>query len=475
MLFNSYVFLCFFLVVFWGYWFVFKKNLRLQNAFLAAASFFFYGSWDWRFLLLLLLSLVVDFGVGRLMGKIKKQSKRKMLIIMSLVFNLGLLCFFKYFNFFIGSATVALQHLGFRVHATTLNIILPVGISFYTFQSLSYTIEVYKRQMKPTNDIVAYAAFISFFPQLVAGPIERARNMLPQFQSARKFNYAQAVQGVQLIIWGLFKKVVVADLCSVYVNAAFKDYPHKSGMELFLSAIYFSFQIYGDFSGYTDVARGLAKLFGIEFILNFRYPYFSRDIAEFWRRWHISLSSWFRDYLYLPLGGSRINKIVTVRNTFIVFLVSGFWHGANFTFIIWGLLHAIYYLPLLLFNTNRSNIEVVAKSRRLPSFKEMTQMLFTFGLVLIAWIFFRADSVHEAIVFIQRMFIWNGFVFIGSKTVFPLIIFVIIMEWIGRAEENTIQSFVDKFKWAKYAMYLFLGIMIYANFSKQQSFIYFQF
>ena len=475
MLFNSYVFLCFFLVVFWGYWFVFKKNLRLQNAFLAAASFFFYGSWDWRFLLLLLLSLVVDFGVGRLMGKIKKQSKRKMLIIMSLVFNLGLLCFFKYFNFFIGSATVALQHLGFRVHATTLNIILPVGISFYTFQSLSYTIEVYKRQMKPTNDIVAYAAFISFFPQLVAGPIERARNMLPQFQSARKFNYAQAVQGVQLIIWGLFKKVVVADLCSVYVNAAFKDYPHKSGMELFLSAIYFSFQIYGDFSGYTDVARGLAKLFGIEFILNFRYPYFSRDIAEFWRRWHISLSSWFRDYLYLPLGGSRINKIVTVRNTFIVFLVSGFWHGANFTFIIWGLLHAIYYLPLLLFNTNRSNIEVVAKSRRLPSFKEMTQMLFTFGLVLIAWIFFRADSVHEALVFIQRMFIWNGFVFIGSKTVFPLIIFVIIMEWIGRAEENTIQSFVDKFNWAKYPMYLFLGIMIYANFSKQQSFIYFQF
>jgi len=475
MLFNSYSFFVFFIFVFFSYWFLFNRNLKLQNAFLAIVSFVFYASWDWRFLLLLLLSLIVDFSVAFFMDDTQNQKKRKGLLVFSLLFNLGLLCFFKYFNFFIENATIGLQYLGFKVHATTLNIILPVGISFYTFQSLSYTIEVYKRQMAPTKDIVAYSAFISFFPQLVAGPIERARNMLPQFQQTRVFNYKQAVEGVQLIVWGLFKKVVLADLCSEYVNGAFAGYEQQKGMMLMIPAIYFAFQIYGDFSGYTDVARGLAKLFGIEFILNFRYPYFSRDIAEFWRRWHISLSSWFRDYLYLPLGGSRISKIITVRNTFIVFLVSGFWHGANFTFIIWGLLHALYYLPVLITNNNRKNLGVVAQGKWLPSPKEMLQMLFTFSLVAVAWIFFRANSMHEAVTFISRMFVWDGFVLLGSKNILPLIVFVLVMEWIGREEENTLATFVRKYGWFKYAMYFFLGAMIYTNFSREQSFIYFQF
>jgi D-alanyl-lipoteichoic acid acyltransferase DltB (MBOAT superfamily) len=475
MLFNSFTFLFFFIIVFFCYWFIFSKKLSIQNAFIAVASFYFYGTWDWRFLLLLILSLIVDFSVGYLLDKTELERKRKALIVFSVFFNLGLLCFFKYFNFFIDTASTLLTHLGFKVHLTTLNIILPVGISFYTFQSLSYTIEVYRKQMSATKDIISYAAFISFFPQLVAGPIERARNMLPQFQKNRLFNYNQAVQGVQLILWGLFKKVVVADLCSEYVNASFGNYVNKGGMELILSAVYFAFQIYGDFSGYTDVARGLAKMFGIEFIINFRYPYFSRDIAEFWRRWHISLSSWFRDYLYLPLGGSRVGKWTTVRNTFIVFLVSGFWHGANFTFIIWGLLHAIYYMPLLLANANRNNLQVVALNTSFPSVREILQMFLTFSLVVLAWIFFRADSLQQAFGYIHRILVWKGFVFIGSKNVFPLILFTVIMEWIGRKQENTLETFVNKYRWAKLPMYFFLGVMIYSNFSREQSFIYFQF
>jgi D-alanyl-lipoteichoic acid acyltransferase DltB (MBOAT superfamily) len=475
MLFNSFVFLVFFVIVYSVYWGILNKTVRGQNIFLSICSFIFYGWWNWKFLLLLWLSLFVDFFVGKFLGSTLNEKKRKGLIIFSLVFNIGLLGFFKYFNFFIHSAGLVLLKIGLTPHLTTLNVILPVGISFYTFQSLSYTIDIYKKEIKPTKHLIDYVAFVSFFPQLVAGPIERAKHMLPQFTTQRKFNYEQSVKGLQLILWGFFKKVVIADLCAPFVSVAFNGYSDKIGMALLVPAIYFAFQIYGDFSGYTDIARGLAKLLGFDLMLNFRYPYFSRDIAEFWRRWHISLSSWFRDYLYLPLGGSRVGKLITVRNTFVVFLVSGFWHGANFTFIVWGLLHALFFLPLLLTNQTKKNISVVAQGKVLPSLKEVAQILFTFLLVVFAWIFFRADNLTQAFGYIRNIFKAGPIYFLGATTVFPLIVFMILVEWIGRHEENALNSFVTKLIWLKYPIYIFLFVWVYANFSKENTFIYFQF
>ncbi len=360
MLFNSIDFAIFLPIVFILYWFVTNKNLRLQNVLLLVASYFFYACWDWRFLFLLMFSTLLDYYTGLKMAEAESQKKKRFWFWLSIVVNLGFLGVFKYYNFFAESFAEALSLLGLQVNPWTLSIILPVGISFYTFHGLSYVIDIYKDRIKAEKNFVDYAVFVSFFPLLVAGPIERATHLLPQIKKKRTFDYTKAVDGLRQILWGLFKKIVIADSCAEYANMIFNNSADHSGSTLVLGAIFFTFQIYGDFSGYSDIALGTARLFGIELLRNFAFPYFSRDIAEFWRRWHISLSSWFRDYLYIPLGGSKGGTWMKVRNTFIIFLVSGFWHGANWTFIAWGALNAIYFLPLLLTNQNRNNMEIIA-------------------------------------------------------------------------------------------------------------------
>src|SRR6056300_1596923 len=404
MLFNSLDFAVFLPIVFALYWFVTNQNLKLQNALIVAASYVFYGWWDWRFLSLIIFSTLVDYSIGRRLKNEEKQSTRKILLWTSIIVNLGFLGFFKYYNFFLDNFVAAFSFFGQEIQPNTLNIILPVGISFYTFQTLSYTIDVYKKKLEPTEDFIAFSAFVSFFPQLVAGPIERATNLLPQFYKKRSFEYDKAVDGMRQILWGLFKKVVIADNCAEYANLIFNNYQDYNGSTLLLGAIFFTFQIYGDFSGYSDIAIGTSRLFGFNLMQNFATPYFSRDIAEFWRRWHISLSTWFRDYLYIPLGGSRGGTWMKVRNTFIIFLVSGFWHGANWTFIVWGALNALYFLPLLLLNKNRHHIEIVAHNKSIPSIKELSFILITFGLTVFAWIFFRAESVTHAVNYIAGIF-----------------------------------------------------------------------
>ena len=402
MLFNSLTFLIFLPTVFILYWFVFGKSLKLRNILLLVASYVFYGWWDYRFLSLILASSLVDYFIALSLEKKEDKRSRKLLLSASLIFNLGLLGVFKYYNFFIESWVDLWSGLGVQMNVSSLEIILPVGISFYTFQTLSYTIDVYRNKLKPTSNFIQFAAFVSFFPQLVAGPIERATNLLPQFKTLHKFDYTLAKSGVSLIVWGLFKKMVVADNCAFFVNQIFDSPSSYSAAEMGAGAVLFGFQIYGDFSGYSDIAIGTARLFGFRLMTNFKFPYFSRDIAEFWRRWHISLSTWFRDYLYIPLGGSRGSKSQQVRNIFIIFLVSGFWHGANWTFVVWGAIHACLFLPLLLLNRNRKNREVGDLR-----FRDFVSMVVTFGLVVIAWVFFRANDVGDAGAYILKMFSAN--------------------------------------------------------------------
>jgi D-alanyl-lipoteichoic acid acyltransferase DltB (MBOAT superfamily) len=360
MLFNSLDFAVFLPAVFILYWILNSKNVNFQNGLIVIASYVFYGWWDWRFLMLIIFSTVVDYTLGLWIHKSNDESKRKYFLYASLLINLGLLGFFKYYNFFIQNFVDAFTFFGNPISSSSLNIILPVGISFYTFQTLSYTIDVYRRKLEPTSSFISFAAFVSFFPQLVAGPIERATNLLPQFYTKRKFDLEQAKIGVRQIVWGLFKKVVIADTCAQYANQIFDNSANHDGFTLLMGAVAFTFQIYGDFSGYSDIAIGTARLFNFKLMENFRYPYFSRDIAEFWRRWHISLSTWFRDYLYIPLGGSRVSRSKVIRNVFIIFVVSGFWHGANWTYIFWGFLNALYFLPSLLRNNNRNYLDTVA-------------------------------------------------------------------------------------------------------------------
>ena len=404
MLFNSLDFAVFLPIFFILYWYITNKNLKLQNFLIVVASYIFYGWWDWRFLFLIFFSSITDYIIGRCLQIIEKEKYRKFLLWISIITNIGFLGFFKYYNFFVDSFATAFSFFGKSISTNSLDIILPVGISFYTFQTLSYTIDVYKRKLEPAKDIISFLAFVSFFPQLVAGPIERATNLLPQFYKKRVFEYDKAVDGMRQMLWGLFKKVVIADNCAEYANIIFNNYTDYSGSTLVLGAIFFTFQIYCDFSGYSDMAIGMSRLFGFNLMKNFAFPYFSRDVAEFWRRWHISLSTWFRDYLYIPLGGSKGNLLKIVRNTFIIFLVSGFWHGANWTFIIWGLLNAIYFLPLLLAKKNRKNLDIIAENRNFPTIKELLSMLSTFSLTVFAWIFFRAESVSQAFSYINRIF-----------------------------------------------------------------------
>jgi alginate O-acetyltransferase complex protein AlgI len=482
MLFNSVDFAIFLPIVFFLYWLANKGNLKLQNFLVVVASYFFYGWWDWRFLSLILFSTIVDYFVGLGLLKQESQTKRKVLLWTSILVNLGFLGFFKYYNFFLDNFTTAFSFFGAEIKANSFNIILPVGISFYTFQTLSYTIDIYKRKLKPTRDFIAFAAFVSFFPQLVAGPIERAGQLLPQFFKKRTFDYQKATDGMRQILWGLFKKVVIADNCAVYANLIFNNSSDYSGSTLVLGALFFSFQIYGDFSGYSDIAIGTSRLFGFDLMRNFNFPYFSRDIAEFWRRWHISLSTWFRDYLYIPLGGSHGGTWMKVRNTFIIFIISGFWHGASWTFIVWGGLNAIYFLPLLLTKNNRNNLDTVAHGKIYPSLKEISFMLLTFSLTLLAWIFFRADSIEHAVRYI------SGIVSISLFTVpkfpgiekaiitFLLIIIFIIIEWNGRFSNFAIEYVgTNNNRIIRYITYSTIILLIFFFGGQEQQFIYFQF
>ena len=481
MLFNSLDFAVFLPLVFFLYWFITAGNLKLQNLLIVIASYFFYGWWDWRFLSLILISTLVDFTVANKLAKEEIQSKRKVLLWISILVNIGFLGYFKYTNFFLENFVTAFSFFGTSIKANTLNVILPVGISFYTFQTLSYTIDIYKRKLEPSKDFISFAAFVSFFPQLVAGPIERATNLLPQFYKKRHFEYDKATNGLRQILWGLFKKVVIADNCAEYANIIFNNTTDYSGSTLALGALFFTFQIYGDFSGYSDIAIGTARLFGFNLRQNFAFPYFSRDIAEFWRRWHISLSTWFRDYLYIPLGGSRGNIGKKIRNTFIIFIVSGFWHGANWTFIIWGALNAIYFLPLLLSNNNRKHLDSVAQGKYFPSIKEFLSIITTFSLTVFAWIFFRAENLSHAFSYISGIFSESLFSFPiydkddAAKPLFLLLIFFIIIEWLGRKEQFAIEKIAFP-KYIRWGFYLFIGLLIFiaGNFNKTE-FIYFAF
>jgi len=477
MLFNSIEFAIFLPVVFFLYWFVTNKNLKLQNALLLVASYVFYGWWDWRFLSLIIFSSFVDYFIGIAMSKSNDHNKRKLFLFGSIVVNIGFLGFFKYYNFFVDSFVDAFTFFGNSLDVSRLNIILPVGISFYTFQTLSYSIDIYRKKLEPTNDIVAFFSFVSFFPQLVAGPIERATNLLPQFYVKRHFIYSKAVDGLRQILWGLFKKVVIADNCAEYVNLIFNNHQDYSGSTLFLGAVLFAFQIYGDFSGYSDIAIGTSRLFGFNLMQNFAFPYFSRDIAEFWRRWHISLSTWFRDYLYIPLGGSIGGVWMKVRNTFIIFLVSGFWHGANWTFVVWGFLNALYFLPLLLLSKNRTNVDIVAKDRSFPTFKEFFQILITFILTTIAWVFFRADDISSALQILKEIFSSS---FINPLEIFLSEIFVLltlflVIEWLSRKSKFSLST-LDLFpKAVRFLVYAIIIVIIFVYGGKEQNFIYFQF
>ena len=482
MLFNSIDFAIFLPIVFILYWFVANKNLKLQNLLIVAASYLFYGWWDYRFLSLILFSTIVDYSVGIGLLKQENKTKRKILLGTSILVNLGFLGFFKYYNFFLDNFITAFSFFGTEIKANSLNIILPVGISFYTFQTLSYSIDVYKRKLEPTKDFIAFSAFVSFFPQLVAGPIERARNLLPQFYKKRTFDYSKAVDGMRQILWGLFKKIVIADNCAVFADQIFNNSHDYSGSTLVLGAIFFAFQIYGDFSGYSDIAIGTARLFGFNLMQNFAFPYFSRDIAEFWRRWHISLSTWFRDYLYIPLGGSRGTNYFKIRNVFIIFLVSGFWHGANWTFIIWGGLNALYFLPIMLLNKNKINTDVVAQGKYLPSVREVLSMTLTFSLTTIAWIFFRAEDIHHAISYLSDII--HPSILTLPELITPklemiytiLCVFILVLfEWMNRDKIHAL-DIANYNKSNRWVLYLIIIIMIitFGSFN-QNSFIYFQF
>ena len=477
MLFNSIDFAIFLPIIFALYWLINARNLKLQNVLILVSSYFFYGWWDWKFLSLILFSTIIDYSIGLGLAKEENPIKRKVLLWSSILVNLGFLGFFKYYNFFLENFIAAFSFLGMELSPNSLKIILPVGISFYTFQTLSYSIDVYKRRLEPTKDFVAFAAFVSFFPQLVAGPIERASNLLPQFSKKRTLSSLQISDALRQILWGFFKKIVIADTCGIIVDAIFLNPESHNSSTLILAAIFFAFQIYGDFSGYSDIAIGTAKLFGFQLMTNFKVPYFSRNIAEFWRRWHISLSSWFQDYLYIPIGGSRGTKAKTIRNIFIIFLVSGFWHGANWTFLFWGGINAFLFLPILLVGKNRKYLGTVAEERLLPSLKEVYQMLLTFGFTTIAWIFFRANSITEGFNYINLIY-KKGFefpAFKGQAVIVPLIGVLIIIEWINRTKSHQLD--IERFSpFIRHSLYIFLlGLIFFFGQYNKASFIYFQF
>ena len=472
MLFNSIEFALFLPVVFLLYWFVFRRSVRAQNLFVVAASYLFYGWWDWRFLFLIAFTSLCSWGSGLLIERYRQRPVANAVHVLNIVLNLAILGVFKYYDFFVTSFANLFLHG--RTDGLLLNIILPVGISFYTFQALSYSIDVYRGKLEPTRDIVQFFAFVSFFPQLVAGPIERATNLLPQFAKPRTFDYAQAVDGMRQILWGLFKKIVVADNCAAYVDYVYGAYSTQSGITLAIAAVLFAFQIYGDFSGYSDIAIGTSKLFGIKLMRNFDNPYFSRDIAEFWRRWHISLTTWFRDYVYIPLGGSRVSKAKVVRNTFVIFLLSGFWHGANWTFLAWGAYHAVLFLPLILLGRNRKFTGVVAEGRILPSWSDFGRMLLTFILVTVGLVLFRADSISQAWHYLALLPQGGAAYTEGLVACTVYVLLMLVMEWIHRAGNHGLDLHIRSTALRILLYYSLIVIMFFA-YTNSEAFIYFQF
>ena len=478
MLFNSLNFAVFLIIVFFLYWFVVNKNLKLQNLLLLIASYFFYSCWDWRFLGLLAFSTLLDYTLGLKIHSEKSLVRKKIWLAICVGINLGFLFLFKYYNFFVDSFSSLLTEIGFKVHPSTINVILPLGISFYTFHGLSYIVDVYRGKISAEKNFVSYALFVSFFPLLVAGPIERATHLLPQIIKKRSFNYYQAVTGLRQILWGLFKKIVIADNCAEYANLAFNNPEAYSGSTLLLGIFFFTIQIYCDFSGYSDIALGTAKLLGFELLKNFNYPYFSRNIAEFWRRWHISLSTWFRDYLYIPLGGSKGNFYSKVRNVFIIFLVSGFWHGANWTFIVWGGINALFIIPSFIFNKNRTYIDVVAKGKIFPNVTELFLMINTFLITMFAWVFFRSVSLQQAATYLSGIF---KSTILAKPTFIPyylfaFILFFFVIEWLGRENNFALEKMpAKKYKPLRYFFYTVLILSILYFYGAEQQFIYFQF
>jgi D-alanyl-lipoteichoic acid acyltransferase DltB (MBOAT superfamily) len=491
MLFNSFEYLIFLPLVFCGYWFIFKK-LQVQNIFIVAVSYIFYGWWDKTFLLLIAITTLCSYFSGVLIERIRVNKCKwggvkwdKVLSLTNIILNLGILCVYKYFNFFADSLIAVFSAFGVHFDAVTVSLVLPVGISFYTFQALSYTIDVYRRKIEPTHDIAAFFAFISFFPQLVAGPIERSTNLLPQFLRPRNFDYAEAVTGMRQILWGMFKKIVIADNCAGLANLIFKNYSDANASLLLLGALFFTFQIYGDFSGYSDIAIGTARLFGIRLMKNFNLPYFSKNISEFWRRWHISLNTWFIDYVYIPLGGSRGGKKwLIVRNILIVFALSGLWHGANWTFVVWGMYNGILVALWTLFikkpNSHRqSNSDLTLTSTYILN------TIGTFGLIVIGWIFFRAETISQACEYILGMCNSGlfsmpnyGSVGIASTTLFCTIAWIFILQiidWRQRKHDFGLDITNVKYRVLRWAIYLFfaMSMMVFAGQSEQ--FIYFQF
>ena len=480
MLFNSFEFALFLPIVFLLYWFVFKE-LRWQNLFIVAASYIFYGLWNWKFLFLIALTSFFSYASGIAIEHYADRNTRKCISAINIVLNLLVLGVFKYYNFFVESIQSIAETIGWKFDMVTLSIILPVGISFYTFQALSYTIDVYRKKIKATSNIVEFFAFISFFPQLVAGPIERATNLLPQFQNKRHFNYSLAVDGMRQILWGLFKKIVVADNCALFVDGIYSDIDSFNGLDMLLAGIFFAFQIYGDFSGYSDVAIGTAKLFGIRLRDNFLTPYFSHDIAEFWKRWHISLNKWFVDYVYIPLGGSRVSKIKVLRNVMIIFLLSGLWHGANYTYVCWGFYHAVLFAPLIPLGKNKRYDVQKENLRMLPNFEDMAKMTTTFLFVVFGWIIFRADNIQMAgrifckifsIELIAKPHLW---LFEYRIPTFVAIFMCFVLEWINRRRNHGLDINWIEAKYARIFVYYLILMMIVLYSGKNITFIYFQF
>jgi len=477
MFFNSLSFAIFLPIVFFLYWFVFNSSKKAQNTLLIIASYYFYSCWDWRFLFLLVFSTGLDYFTALKIENSRSKAERKTWFWISVGVNLGFLGVFKYYDFFAVSFSKLIEGFGMQANPFLLNLVLPVGISFYTFHGLSYIIDIYKERIKAERNFIDYALFVSYFPLLVAGPIERATHLLPQVKVKRSFDYQQAKEGIHQILWGLVKKIVIADSCAQYANAVFDNYESMNSLSLVLGAVYFAFQIYGDFSGYSDIALGTSKLFGINLLKNFDYPYFSRDIAEFWRRWHISLSSWFRDYLYIPLGGSQGGTWMKIRNTFIIFLVSGFWHGANWTFLAWGFLNALYFLPLLLSNKNRTHTGNIERVGFIQGMKLIPQIGLTFALTCLAWIFFRARTITDAFGYIKRMFSNLQFkpqYFNIERYNFELVLMLVLFvgfEWFNRYK---IEPISGKYSYPKICLAIMV-LLLFGVYSEYKSFIYFQF
>jgi alginate O-acetyltransferase complex protein AlgI len=469
MLFNSLDFALFFPIVFIGYWFIFNKNLTAQNTFLPCASYFFYANWDWRFVFLLAFSTLVNYIFALQIAKQHMISKRKFLLGVIIVIDAVLLCYFKYFNFFIESFTNAFSLFNIRLQFSLINVILPLGISFYTFQNISYVTDVYRKHTEPVKNLLHYSVYISFFPILISGPIERANHFVSQIAVKRLFNYPLAVNGMRMILLGLFEKVVIADSCGAVVNTVYNNFESHSGSTLFFTAVLYSFQIYGDFSGYSHIAIGCAALLGFSLRDNFNYPYLAKNIADFWRRWHISFSSWLRDYIYFPLGGSRRGDLIQIRNLFIVFVFSGLWHGANLTFVIYGCIHALFFVLYFYYKRWDTGSKTTVVGNILA-------ILSTFTVLTLARVFFRSGSVQEAVQYLSVVFSKSLFSKPEvSRLMLLLLVGYVFLEWLQRHKQHVLDVSFIRSKYLRYSIYLAMLFAVFYFSGQAQSFVYFKF